>query len=151
MRVMCKLLGVPDEDVPTFTTWVSVLSPIFGIMTPEQIVAATNAITQLLAYTNGLCARREADPADDLISALIAAEHDGDRLTRFETTEMIANLLVAGHDTTSSQIACSLLTLLATPSLLAEVRDDPALIASIVTETIRLEPGLSIGCLAHDD
>jgi cytochrome P450 len=144
MRVMCKLLGVPDEDVPAFAAWVSALSPIFGIMTPAQIAEATTAIAQLLAYTNELCARREEAPGDDLISALIAAEHDGDRLTRPETSEMIANLLVAGHDTTSSQIACSLLTLLAQPSLLADVRADAALLSSIVTETIRLEPGISI-------
>ena len=144
MRVMCKLLGVPDGDVPMFTAWVSALSPIFGIMTPDQIAAATTAITQLLAYTTDLCERREAAPGDDLISALIAAEHEGDRLTRPETAAMIANLLVAGHDTTSSQIACSLLTLLAQPGLLAEVRADAALIPSVVTETIRLEPGISI-------
>ena len=144
MRVMCKLLGVPDGDVPKFAAWVSALSPIFGILTPEQIAAATTAITQLLAYTTDLCERREASPGDDLVSALIEAEHEGDRLTRPETAAMIADLLVAGHDTTSSQIACSLLTLLAQPGLMAEVRADAALIPAIVTETIRLEPGISI-------
>lgn len=144
MRVMCNLLGVPEEDVPVFATWVSALSPIFGMMSPEQIAAATAAIEGLLAYTTELCARREAAPADDLISALIAVEHEGDRLNRAETAAMIANLLVAGHDTTASQTACSLLALLARPELLAEVRADPSLIPSIVSESIRLEPGIPL-------
>lgn len=113
-------------------------------MSPEQIAAATEAIQKLLAYTTELCARREAAPAGDLISALIAAEHDGERLTRAETAAMVANLLVAGHDTTASQSACTLLTLLGQPDQLAEAHADPALIASIVTETIRLEPSIGL-------
>ncbi len=143
-QVMCRLLGVPEADVAVFTTWVSALSPVFVLMSPEQIAAATEAIQKLLAYTTELCARREAAPAGDLISALIAAEHDGERLTRAETAAMVANLLVAGHDTTASQSACTLLTLLGQPDQLAEAHADPALIASIVTETIRLEPSIGL-------
>ena len=143
-QVMCKLLGVPDEDVATFNDWVGALSPVFVMMSPEQIAAATHAITQLLAYTNDLCARREKAPTDDLVSALIAAEHDGDRLTRDETARLVANLLVAGHDTTGSQMGCSLLNLLPRPDVLAQIRADPALASSIVMESIRLEPALPI-------
>jgi cytochrome P450 len=144
MHVMCKLLGVPDGDVPDFQAWVSALSPVFVFMTPDQIAAATAAITQLLTYTTALCERRESAPGDDLISALIEAEHEGDRLTRPETAAMIANLLVAGHDTTASQIACALLALLAQPGLMENVRGEPGLIGSIVSEIIRLEPIIEI-------
>jgi cytochrome P450 len=143
-QVMCALLGVPDDDVATFTDWVSALSPVFGMMTPEHIVAATDAIGKLLSYTQELCARREQAPRDDLISALIAAEHDSDRLTRDETARMVANLLVAGHDTTGSQIGCSLFSLLPRPDILAQTRTDPALASSIVMESVRLEPSLTI-------
>lgn len=143
-QVMCRLLGVPQADVAVFTGWVGALSPVFLLMSPVQIAAATESIQKLLAYTADLCARREAVPGDDLISALIAAEHDGERLTRAETAAMVANLLVAGHDTTASQSACTFLTLLAQPDLLAEVRANPDLIPAIVTESIRLEPSIGV-------
>jgi cytochrome P450 len=143
-QVMCTLLGVPDEDVATFNDWVGALSPVFVMMTPEQVTAATDAITKLLAYTNDLCARREKAPTDDLVSALIAAEHDGDRLTRDETARLVANLLVAGHDTTGSQMGCTLLNLLPRPDVLAQAHADPALASTIVMESIRLEPALPI-------
>jgi len=111
-------------------------------MTDAQIAAATDAIVALLGYTSELCARREREPAEDLITGLIAAEHDGDRLTRAETASMVANLLVGGHDTTSSQIGCSLFTLLQTPDVLALANAEPELIGSIVSETIRVEPAI---------
>ena len=59
------------------------------------------------------------------MSALIAAEEDGDRLTREETAAMVANLLIGGHDTTTSQIGCTVLTLLTHPESMAEVRAAP--------------------------
>ncbi len=140
--VMCALLGVPSADVSRFITWIDALGPIFSFMSPEQIAAAANAIEGLLDYTLELRDRRHDAPADDLISALIAAEEDGDRLTREETAAMVANLLVAGHDTTASQIGCALLTLLTHPETMADVRADPAIIDAVVTETIRYEPSV---------
>jgi len=143
MHVMCVLLGVPETDVPRFLDWVDALTPVFLVMSDAQIEAATEAIDALLEYTTDLCRRREADPADDLISALIAAEEDGDRLTRAETAALIANLLVAGHDTTASQTCCSSLTLLQHPQVMALVRTSEHLLASITEETIRFEPSIT--------
>jgi hypothetical protein len=142
MQVMCALLGVPAADVPAFIAWVDALGRTFGFMTPDQIETATSAIVALLAYVNDLCGRPCPDDGDDLISALIAAEDDGDRLTRAETVAMVANLLVGGHDTTSSQIGCTLLTLLARPEVLTLARDDAELLPAIVSETIRFEPAI---------
>jgi cytochrome P450 len=115
MHVMCSLLGVPTKAVPDFIAWVNALSPAFGLMTPAQIVAAEAAITELLDYVRDLVDQRSHATADDLVSGLIRAEHDGERLTRDETVTMVVNLLVGGHDTKSSQIGCTLLTLLARP------------------------------------
>lgn len=144
MHVMCALIGVPSNAVPEFIAWVDALSPIFGFMEPAQIAAAERAITELLAYVRELVAERSATPADDLLSALLSAEHDGDRLTRDETVTMVANLLVGGHDTTGSQIGCTLLTLLARPHTLDELRADPTLLPLLVSETLRFEPGISL-------
>ena len=139
MHVMCSLLGVPEEDVGVFGAWADALSPIFGFMSPEQIAAATDAVDKLLEYVDDLASRRRRDRADDLITRLLSAEDEGDKLTHEEVVAMIANLLVGGHDTTTSQIGCSLFTLL---------RDDvnvPAdLLHSAVAETIRLQPSLPV-------
>jgi cytochrome P450 len=142
MHVMCALLGVPVADVPAFIAWVDALGRTFGFMDAGQIAAATSAIVELLAYVDELCGRQGPAAGDDLISALIAAEDDGDRLTRAETIAMVANLLVGGHDTTFSQIGCTLLTLLARPQVLALARDDAELLTSMVNETIRFEPAI---------
>ncbi|MCZ8379794.1 cytochrome P450 [Mycobacterium sp. CPCC 205372] len=141
-RLICRLLGVPDADVAVFARWADALSPVFFVMTADQIAAATTAITELHTYVDELTARRAQDPGPDLITALLAAEADGERLTHDETVTMIANLLVAGHDTTGSQIPCSLLVALQHRDGIA--RDDDVLMASAVTETIRMEPSIPL-------
>jgi cytochrome P450 len=143
MHVMCRLLGVPDADVGVFADWADALSPIFGFMSPEQIAAADEAIVAMLGYVEDLAARRRNDPADDLITGLIAAEDEGDRLSHDELVAMVANLLVGGHDTTTSQIGCSLFTMLRFPDEAQRLRADPTLQQSAVEETIRFEPSIS--------
>jgi hypothetical protein len=143
MHVMCSLLGVPAAAVPEFIAWVDALSPVFLFMEPAQIAAATAAIEQLLGYLRLLVEQRNHTPADDLMTSLLRAEHDGDRLTREETVTMVANLLVGGHDTTASQIGCTLLTLLSQPNAMAELRSKPSLLAALVSETIRFEPSIA--------
>lgn len=141
-RMTCKLLGVPEADVPTFAAWADALSPVFFIMTTEQVAAATAAITELLAYADELTRRRAEDPGADLITALIDTATDGDRLTHDEVVTIIANLLVAGHDTTGSQVPCSLLVALRHRDELAGIGADDRRLASAVAETMRLEPSI---------
>jgi len=144
MRVMCRLLGVPDEDVEVFGSWADALSPVFGFMTPDEIEAAATALRHLLAYVADLVERRDGDPADDLVSALLLAEHEGDRLARDEVVTMIANLIVGGHDTTTSQLGCTLLTLLRHPEAVEALRAGTAQVPEAVSETMRYEPSLGI-------
>ena len=141
-RMMCRLLGVPDADVATFAAWADALSPVFFMMTAEQVAAATEAITELLAYADELTRRRAEDPAEDLITALLDAEADGERLTHDEVVMVIANLLVAGHDTLGSQIPCSLLVALRHRPELAGIGADDRRLASAAAETMRLEPSI---------
>jgi cytochrome P450 len=141
-RVMCELLGVPQEDVPVFAGWADALSRIFGYMDPDQIAAAADALDALLGYTGDLVERRDREPGDDLITALLAAEHDGDKLTRHEVVTMVSNLLVAAHDTTASQLACSLLTLLRHPEALDRIRNGEVTPGHALTETMRFEPAI---------
>jgi hypothetical protein len=141
-RLICRLLGVPEADVAVFRTWAEALSPVFFVMTPEQISNATTAIGELKSYVDELTRRRAEDPGPDLITALLASEADGERLTHSETVNMIANLLVAGHDTTGSQIPCSILVALQHLDELAGVDTDKERLASAVAETMRLEPSI---------
>jgi len=142
MQAMCRLLGVPPEDVPEFAAWADTLSVVFGVMTPEQVAAAEVAIGDLLAYVDRLVERRRRDPGPDLITALLAAEADGGRLTHDEVVAMVANLLVGGHDTTRGQLYNTLHTLVRHPAELDRLAADRALLASAVNETMRIEPSL---------
>jgi cytochrome P450 len=144
MRVMCRLLGVPYEDVPIFAAWADALSRAFTFMSPQQIDSATDAVGGLLEYLDELVDRRRRQPSDDLISALIAARDQGNRLSREELLDMVANLLVGGHDTTASQIGCSLFELLEHPEVVVELAARPGSIASAVDETLRLEPAIGV-------
>ena len=65
-RLICRLLGVPDADVEVFRQWAEDLSPVFFVMTPDQIEATTRAITDLQTYVDGLTARHAEDPGSDL-------------------------------------------------------------------------------------
>jgi cytochrome P450 len=141
-RLMCRLLGVPDNDVPVFAQWLDALSPVFLVMSPEQIAAATSAITELRGYVDKLTIRRSKDPGRDLITALLTSEAGGESLTHDETVAMIANLLVAGHDTAGSQIPCSVLAALQHRDKLAGVHEDETRLANAVAETMRLEPSI---------
>jgi hypothetical protein len=143
MGVMCRLLGVPDDRVEAFGRWADDLSPIFGFMDAAQIERASAAVTALVADVDELVDERRNDPGDDLVTALLAAEEAGDRLTHDEVVIMVANLLVGGHDTTASQIGCSLLALLRHADELRRVDDQPSLVASAVAETIRFEPSIT--------
>jgi cytochrome P450 len=143
LRVICRLIGVPDEDVEIFVDWADALSTTFGFLTPEQAEAATTALGLLNEYVEGLLAERRAARGDDLVSALVRAEIEGDRLTHDEARTMVGNLIVGGHDTTGSQIGCSFLALLRNPDEAALLAGRPDLVAHAVEETMRFEPSIS--------
>jgi cytochrome P450 len=144
VRVMCRLLGVPQEDVEVWGSWADALSPVFGYMEPEQIRAAESALAELLPYIAALVEARSREPRDDLITGLVRAEEGGKRLHRDEIITMVTNLLVAAHDTTTSQIACTLLTLLRHPNAVAELRSETAMVPAAVSETMRYEPSIEL-------
>ena len=144
VRVMCHLLGVPEDDVDVWGSWADALSPVFGYMDPEQIVAAETALAELVTYLGALVEQRDAAPRDDLVSALVRAEEDGEQLRRDEVITMVTNLLVAAHDTTTSQIGCTLLTLLSHSAGVARLRSEPDLVPAAVTESMRYEPSIGM-------
>src|SRR5258706_5905841 len=106
IRAIARLVGVGADDLVEFTRRSQVLSRVFGFMLPEEIEAATVAIEELLEYTGSLLDARRAEPCDDLITRLFQAEVDGERLTDAEVADMVVNIVVGAHDTSTGQIAC---------------------------------------------
>jgi cytochrome P450 len=144
IRVICRLLGVPEDEISRFVRYADALSPVFGLMDADQIAAAADAVVDLAPEVEGMIADRAGERGEDLISALVEAESEGDRFTHDEVVTIVGNLIVGGHDTTASQVGCTLLTLLRNPSALEELRTRGVETAHVVSETIRYEPSLGL-------
>ena len=132
ITVICELLGVPPADRDDFRAW----SATIVSDTPSPDVFQAHA-TAMARYFMALLAAKRQQPGDDLLSALLAARDDEDRLSEDELVSMAFLLLVAGHETTVNLIASGMLALLLNPAELARLRADPALIASAVEELLR--------------
>jgi cytochrome P450 len=132
ITVICELLGVPVADQDDFRTWsATIVSDMAG---PEVFQAHATA---MIGYFMALLADKRHEPADDLLSALISARDEGDRLSENELVSMAFLLLVAGHETTVNLIASGMLALLLNPAELARLRADPSLTGSAVEELLR--------------
>jgi cytochrome P450 len=132
ITVICELLGVPPADRDDFRAWSATI--VSDTPAPEVFQAHATAMAR---YFMALLAAKRQQPGDDLLSALLAARDDEDRLSENELVSMAFLLLVAGHETTVNLIASGVLALLLNPAELARLRADPALIASAVEELLR--------------
>ena len=140
--VIGELLGLPSEDRELFGDWARRLLSFDKAGLTDQAVRERVAETQkeLLDYLRAHCRRRRAAPGDDLISWLIQAEIDGERLTEDEVVNFANLLLLAGHVTTTLLLANIVLTLDEHPGATADVRADRGLIPRLIEETLRYRP-----------
>jgi cytochrome P450 len=146
VRIISEMLGVPVEDHPRFAGWSARLAhslqPGFGL-NPEEAIsraeAAQAASDEFAEYFRELIAARRAHPANDLLTAMVEAEDNGEMLTEDELIATCVLLLVAGHETTVGLISNAILALLRHPDQLALLRANPALAASAVEETLRYD------------
>jgi len=138
--VVSEMLGVPDADRPRLQAWVDGLVMSRGVVrTPEMIEAGNRSTEAFTAYLHDLVPRRAASPGADLLSALIAAEEGGERMTQEQIVGVAQTLFAAGHATTRNVIGNGLLALLRHPAALARLRAEPALIGSAVEEMLRYD------------
>jgi cytochrome P450 len=140
ITMLGDMLGVPRADIPVFQEWAGQIGLAFGLMNDEQRAAAEKAVVGLSEYIDGLIADRRRTPGDDLMTALIVAEEEGDRLSTPELYAMVANILFGGYDTTKAQIGVALFTLLCHRDQLARLAADPDLVMPAVEEILRYEP-----------
>lgn len=137
--VIAGMLGAPPEDRDQFKAW---SDDIALALTPESAAVALRAQQSGLAmgqYMSRIVADRRVNPRNDLISALLAAEEQGDALSEEELYAMCALLLIAGHETTTNLIANGLLALLRWPDELARLRAEPELLKPAVEELLRYD------------
>lgn len=133
IRVICDLLGVAPGDRRDFRGWTDALvAP-----DPSRPSAAKEAVAAMLAYFGQLIARKRAHPEDDLLSAMIAARDDGDRLSEDELMSLTFLVLFAGYENTVQLIGNAVLALLTHPAQLAALRAEPGRTAAAVEELTR--------------
>jgi hypothetical protein len=137
VTIIAEMLGIPAADRALFKRWsdhlVGFLDPLAS-PGPERLRRTAD---EFMAYVDRLAAQRRAEPADDLLSALVQAEEAGDRLSEQELHGTLALLLAAGNETTTNLIGNGLLALLRHPEQRARLREEPALIERAVEELLR--------------
>ncbi|WP_306213795.1 cytochrome P450, partial [Actinoplanes sp. RD1] len=133
VQVICELLGVPAEDRHVFHQW---SDAVLGDVTADP-ARIGEAFGELNAYFRKLIAAKREQPADDLMTALIEARDERDRLSEDELVRLCQTVLVAGHETTANMINLFLLTLHENPDQLDRLARHPETVPQAVEELMR--------------
>ena len=143
VTVICELLGAPAEDADTMRQWTADITrslDALGLHSDREIVKRGRAARHSLGeYFRSLLPERRLRPRADLLSQLLAAEEEGDKLSEDELLATCVLIFIAGHETTVNLIGNGLLALLRHPEQLERVRGDPSLIAGAVEELLRYD------------
>ncbi len=136
--VIDEMLGMPKADKQQLAKWSSaVVKTLDPLITDDEIREAVAAERLMEAHIDGVIEWKRANPADDLLTALIAAEEDGDKLSAIELRDQVTLLFIAGHETTVNLIGTGLYELLRHPEQLAMLGDDPTLDVGAIDELLR--------------
>lgn len=138
--VISELLGVPTANRARLTAWSDAVAPLLGLqVAPEDRERAIAAAEEFHGYLSALLDERAGRPGADLLSALLAAEEDGQRLDRAELLSLAATLYSAGHRTTRDLFTNGMSVLLSEPDRYRRVVEGEWPIASVVEEFLRYE------------
>ena len=138
-RILCVLLGLPEEDWQKIAHWADDLGRSFGIGVRDDVPVIEAALNGLYEYLDAVIEARRRAPGDDLISTLLAAQDD-DALTPHELGVALVFLAFAGMETTRNQLGLALQTLLAHPDQWRLLGERPELGAQAVEEVMRVNP-----------
>jgi len=131
--VIAEMLGIPTEDRARFKLWSDAIVALAG----GAEMSGFAAQREMVGYFMGIIERRRSEPGDDLISGLLQAEINGERLSLTELLGFCALLLVAGNETTTNLIGNALLCFAERPELWERLRADPSLVPQAIEEVIR--------------
>jgi cytochrome P450 len=141
-QVIAHVMGAPVQDAARlhhFSNWIQ--RQFDAASLAGERAAIEDAVVDCYAYVEALIDARRADPRQDLITDLIAAESEGDRLSRDELRNLVLNILVGGVDTSQSQLAHAIRLLALAPDQWEALRADPRELAlAAVDEALRYEP-----------
>lgn len=156
VTIISEMLGVPVEDKERFTAWsrelAASLDPDFGPVEPGAFQQRTRTQLEFVGYFRRLIAERRSHARDDLLSALVAVEEAGDKLSEKELLSICILLLVAGHETTVNLIGNGALAFARHPEQMALLAKDPSLARSAVEEVLRYDPPVQLtGRVALED
>lgn len=141
-RVITKMLGFPPEHGEQFKNWTDDIYAFFSLSTVPLIERTRKALASaaaLTAYLRKHFAHLRAHPQDNLLSAMVAAEEAGERLTEGELIANVVGLINGSHETTTNLLGNTLLILLRRPELWQALRADPALVPAVIEEALRFE------------
>ena len=143
VTVICEMLGVAVDDHASIRGWSADIArslDAIGLRVDESIVERGRVARRALAdYFRALVPERRARPRADLLSGLLAAEEQGDKLTEPEVIAMCLLLFIAGHETTVNLIGNGTLALLRHPEQLARLQREPGLVPNAVEELLRYD------------
>lgn len=134
LRVIADMLGVPQDDRRQLFAWTNKLSKAAATADPEL---GLGALMEIGGYLTAITAERAANPGDDLISRMIAAEVDGERLSEAEITYFFALLMFAGNDTTRNTASGGMRALIEHDTEYRKLVADPAGVGNAVEEMLR--------------
>jgi len=141
VAIISQILGIPEEDNDKFAYWNEGVNELTasGRTTEANLERGLPIFQHLRAYLRDLIEKRRRDPQDDLLSALVIVEEEGDRLSEEELITNYQTLITAGFETTMNLIGTGLLTMLRHPDQLAQLQAVPSLTESAVEELLRYE------------
>jgi cytochrome P450 len=142
MMVIAGMIGIPGEDWPRFRRWSDTILKLSYSITANAAAAAAAqeyfAIhAEMKAWLPALLEERRSKPADDLLTSLVQAELEGERLTDDEILGFVQLLLVAGNETTTNLLNNAILSFVENPEQFARLRGNPALLPSAIEEVLR--------------
>lgn len=135
--IICELLGAPRSDWQLFSRLASDVLEIFSMDLADKLDVVMAAQIELDEYTRELIAQRRSQPAEDLLTDLIAAEEAGDKLSNDELVMMVNAVIVGGTDTTRNQLGCAVALFAEHPDQWALLAERPDLAPRAVEEAMR--------------
>jgi cytochrome P450 len=154
-RVITKMVGLPPADGERFKKWTDDIYAFMSLGAEPLIDRTRRALAsaaELTAYLRAHFARLRAEPRDDLLSAMVAAEEAGERLSEGELLANVVGMINGSHETTTNLLGNTLLALLRRPELWEAVKSDPGLIPAAVEEGLRYDsPVQMISRIATED
>jgi cytochrome P450 len=136
VKVIARLLGIPGEEYPTFKRWSDAfISALISISLEDRMMNTQ----EMISYFGQMAAARRGHGAEDLITALVEAEVEGESLEEWEILGFCILLLIAGNETTTNLMGNMLNVLADRPALWKRLREDRRLVEAVIEETLRYE------------